>query len=57
MEDQLHHIDVVAIAMVLGGVVGLEREFADKPAGLRTQMFVCAAADAARRCRVERFSS
>jgi putative Mg2+ transporter-C (MgtC) family protein len=30
--------------MLLGGVVGLEREFAHKPAGLRTHMLVAGAA-------------
>lgn len=34
----------VAIAMVLGGVIGAERELADKPAGLRTHMLVAGAA-------------
>jgi putative Mg2+ transporter-C (MgtC) family protein len=34
----------VAIAMALGGVIGLEREFADKPAGLRTHMLIAGAA-------------
>jgi putative Mg2+ transporter-C (MgtC) family protein len=34
----------VAIAMVLGGLIGLEREFADKPAGLRTHMLIAGAA-------------
>jgi putative Mg2+ transporter-C (MgtC) family protein len=29
------------IASVLGGVVGLEREFRNKPAGLRTNMLIC----------------
>ncbi len=43
MEDQLHQIGIVAIAAGLGALVGVEREFADKPAGLRTHMFVCAA--------------
>ncbi len=43
MEDQLHQIIVVLIAGALGAVVGIEREFADKPAGLRTHIFVCAA--------------
>lgn len=33
----------VAIAMVLGGVIGLEREIADKPAGLRTHMLIAGA--------------
>lgn len=30
----------VIIAALLGGLVGLEREFADRPAGLRTHMLV-----------------
>jgi putative Mg2+ transporter-C (MgtC) family protein len=34
----------VAIAMALGGLIGLEREFADKPAGLRTNMLIAGAA-------------
>lgn len=34
----------VAFAMLLGGVVGLEREAASKPAGFRTHMLVAAAA-------------
>lgn len=33
----------VAIAMLLGALVGLEREAADKPAGLRTHMLVAGA--------------
>ena len=34
----------VALAMVLGGLVGLEREAAHKPAGFRTHMLVAGAA-------------
>lgn len=34
----------VAFAMLLGAVVGAEREWADKPAGLRTHMLVAGAA-------------
>jgi putative Mg2+ transporter-C (MgtC) family protein len=34
----------VAIAAGLGGLIGLEREVAGKPAGLRTHMMVCAVA-------------
>lgn len=29
------------VAAVLGGAIGLEREFKHKPAGLRTNMFIC----------------
>ncbi len=31
----------LVLAVVLGGIVGLERELTDKPAGLRTHMLVC----------------
>lgn len=34
----------LAAALVLGGVIGLEREIRDKPAGLRTNMLVSMAA-------------
>lgn len=34
----------LVIAAFLGGLVGLEREFAEKPAGLRTHMLVAATA-------------
>jgi putative Mg2+ transporter-C (MgtC) family protein len=42
--DQLETIALVGLAMILGGIVGLERERADKPAGLRTHMLVSGAA-------------
>ncbi|MFN2511441.1 MAG: MgtC/SapB family protein [Pyrinomonadaceae bacterium] len=41
---QLEIIGEVAFAMLLGGVIGFERELADKPAGFRTQMLVAGAA-------------
>jgi putative Mg2+ transporter-C (MgtC) family protein len=31
----------LVLAAVLGGLIGLEREFRRKPAGLRTNMFIC----------------
>jgi putative Mg2+ transporter-C (MgtC) family protein len=34
----------IALAMGFGGVIGLQREMADKPAGLRTHMMVAGAA-------------
>lgn len=34
----------VALAMALGGAIGLEREFKDRPAGFRTHMLVAGAA-------------
>lgn len=42
--DQMGILGHVALAGVLGGVIGLERELARKPAGLRTHMFVAAGA-------------
>ena len=41
---QLEILREVLIALVLGGVIGWERERADKPAGFRTQMMVAGAA-------------
>jgi putative Mg2+ transporter-C (MgtC) family protein len=41
---QLEIIGEVALAMLLGGIIGFEREMADKPAGFRTQMLVAGAA-------------
>lgn len=40
---QLEIIGEVALAMFLGSLIGVEREFADKPAGFRTQMLVAGA--------------
>src|SRR5436189_3050343 len=31
----------LAVAAILGGVIGLERQLRHKPAGLRTNMFIC----------------
>ncbi|UXY15355.1 MgtC/SapB family protein [Chitiniphilus purpureus] len=42
--DQLAILAEVALAMLLGGLIGWEREAADKPAGLRTHMLVAGAA-------------
>jgi putative Mg2+ transporter-C (MgtC) family protein len=41
---QLALVAEVAFAMLLGGIVGFERELANKPAGFRTHMLVCGAA-------------
>jgi putative Mg2+ transporter-C (MgtC) family protein len=41
---QLPIIGEVALAMLLGGAIGVEREIADKPAGFRTHMLVAGAA-------------
>ncbi|EMI53823.1 MgtC/SapB transporter [Rhodopirellula sallentina SM41] len=38
----LANLQIIAIATVCGAVIGLERELAGKPAGIRTHIFVCA---------------
>lgn len=40
MIDQLEILGYVALAMLLAAPIGLERELAKKPAGLRTHMLV-----------------
>jgi putative Mg2+ transporter-C (MgtC) family protein len=42
--NQLNMIGNVALGMLLGGLIGLEREHAEKPAGFRTHMLVAGAA-------------
>jgi putative Mg2+ transporter-C (MgtC) family protein len=44
MSAQLQILAEVALAMVLGAALGLERELAGKPAGLRTHMLIAGAA-------------
>lgn len=34
----------ILLAVVAGGIIGLEREYRDKPAGLRTLIFICVGA-------------
>lgn len=41
---ELQLLGIVALAAILGGLIGLDREMADKPAGLRTHMLVAASA-------------
>lgn len=41
---QLQTLAKVSLACILGGLIGLEREFADKPAGFRTHMMVAGVA-------------
>lgn len=38
----LESFGLVVLAGALGGIIGIEREIADKPAGLRTHIFVAA---------------
>ncbi len=42
--NQVQILAYVALAMLLGAMIGLDREFAGKPAGLRTHMLVAGAA-------------
>lgn len=44
MQHQLALACKVAAAMLLGGIIGVEREIADKPAGFRTHMLIAGAA-------------
>jgi putative Mg2+ transporter-C (MgtC) family protein len=41
---QIQILGIVALAAMLGGIIGLDREIADKPAGFRTHMLVAASA-------------
>lgn len=41
---QLQVLGIIIFAAILGGITGLERELADKPAGLRTHMVVASTA-------------
>ena len=41
--EDLEVLGLVALAGGLGALIGAEREYNDKPAGLRTHIFVCAA--------------
>lgn len=43
-QDQLAILLSVALAAILGGVIGLEREMADRPAGLRTHALLTVSA-------------
>jgi putative Mg2+ transporter-C (MgtC) family protein len=43
-QAQLQVVGTVVIAAILGGIVGMEREMADRPAGLRTHAILAAAA-------------
>lgn len=41
---QLKIIGYIALSMLLGALIGIERELADKPAGIRTNMLVAGSA-------------
>lgn len=43
MINELQQIGVIATAGAFGAIIGLEREYSRKPAGLRTHMLVAAA--------------
>ncbi|QDV41786.1 putative Mg(2+) transport ATPase [Stieleria neptunia] len=38
----LENLQAIAISAACGGILGIEREVAGKPAGIRTHIFVCA---------------
>lgn len=42
--DQLYILLDIVIACILGGIVGLEREMSNKPAGFRTNMLIAGSA-------------
>ena len=44
ISTELQMLGTIVIAALLGGVVGIEREFAERPAGLQTHMLVGATA-------------
>lgn len=44
MIEQLILLGQIVLAIILGGVIGYEREAADRPAGLRTHMLVAGSA-------------
>ena len=47
MEDILNELYIlgkILISVVLGGIIGIERKVADKPAGFRTNMFIAGSA-------------
>lgn len=46
MTPELEEILALAVAVVLGGLVGLEREINGKPAGIRTNILICLGAAA-----------
>ncbi len=43
-QEEIDILLKVVVAVCLGGVIGIERELAKKPAGIRTHMFVAGAA-------------
>ena len=43
-EEELGILLKVVVAICMGGIIGIERELAHKPAGIRTHMFVAGAA-------------
>jgi putative Mg2+ transporter-C (MgtC) family protein len=44
MADMLRLLAQLGLAVLLGGAIGLERELAGKPAGLRTNILICVGA-------------
>ena len=48
----MNWVDVFSLilAVVLGGIIGAEREFSGKAAGLRTNILICLGAAGIQRC-------
>jgi putative Mg2+ transporter-C (MgtC) family protein len=44
IQPQFQLLGEIVVAMILGGILGFERELADRPAGLRTHILVAGAA-------------
>jgi putative Mg2+ transporter-C (MgtC) family protein len=44
LNAQIQVLVTVSVAMLLGGLIGIEREYANKPAGFRTHMLVAGSA-------------
>ncbi len=44
LPEEIKNFALIALAALLGGLIGFERELSDKPAGLRTHIFVAAGA-------------
>ncbi len=42
--NELYILGKIGISVVLGGIIGIERKVADKPAGFRTNMFIAGTA-------------
>ena len=46
MSQEIHEVISLVMAVLLGGLIGLEREINGKPAGVRTNILICLGAAA-----------